>query len=259
LHEIAWKLPAAAMSFFYRRSHWADWVTTHSDGLSSARILGDRLAEAWMLNNLGMAFGLQRKEQAVGCFEQALAIYREIGDQQGQARAANNVAQACLRLCRFPEALQAARQSLAVQQQAGDRYGEGIALGNLGDACRELGRFDEAIDRLEQALVIFRELGDQHSEADSLSDLGNVYLTMGRLGDAVSCLRASLAIWRANGERHGQAATLSRLGLAQQRAGRPEEARELLSEAHFLLAELGDLGQAAEVKAGLAELTESAP
>jgi DNA-binding SARP family transcriptional activator len=259
LHEIAWKLPAAAMSFFYRRSHWADWVATHSGGLDSARILGDRLAEAWMLNNLGMAFGLQRKEQAVGCFEEALTIYREIGDQQGQARAANNVAQACLRLSRFPEALAAARRSLAVQQQAGDRYGEGIALGNLGDACRELGRFDEAIDRLEQALVIFRELGDQHSEADSLSDLGDVYLTTGRLGDALSCLHASLAIWRANGERHGQAATLSRLGLAHQRAGRPEEARELLSEAHFILAELGDLGQAAEVNAGLAELTESAP
>ncbi len=246
LHELAWKLPAAAMSFFYRRSHWADWVATHEDGLASARILGDRLAEAWMLNNLGMVFGLQRKEQTVGCFEEALAIYREIGDQPGQARAANNVAQACLRLRRFPEALEAARRSLTVQQQAADRYGEGIALGNLGDACRELGRFDEAIDRLEQALVIFRELGDQHSEADSLSDLGDVYLTMGRLDDALSCLRASLAILRANGERHGQAATLSRLGLAQKRAGRPKEARELLSEAHLILAELGDLGQAAE-------------
>src|SRR5450756_2076318 len=259
LFEIAWKLPAAAMSFFYRRSHWADWVTTHENGLDSARKLGDRLAEAWMLNNLGMVFGLQRKEQAVGCFEESLAIYREIGDQPGQARAANNVAQACLRLCRFSEALEAARRSLVVQQQVEDRYGEGIALGNLGDACRELGRFDEATNHLEQALVIFRELGDQHSEADSLSDLGDVYLTMGRLDDALSCLRASLAIWRAHGERHGQAATLSRLGLAQKRAGRPEEARELLSEAHLILTELGDLRQAAEIEAGLAELTEAAP
>ena len=259
LHEIAWKLPAAAMSFFYRRSHWADWVATHSGGLDSARILGDRLAEAWMLNNLGMVFGLQRKEESVGCFEEALAIYRAIGDQPGQARAANNVAQACLRLHRFPEALEAARRSLAVQQRARDRYGEGIALGNLGDACRELGRLGEAIDHLERALGIFRELGDQHSEADSLSDLGDVYLAMGRLDDALSCLWASLAIWRAHGERHGQAATLSRLGLAQQRAGRPQEARESLSKAHFILTELGDLRQAAEITAGLAELTEAAP
>ena len=184
MHEIAWKLPAAMMSFFYRRGHWADWVATHEGGLNSARVLGDRMAEAWMLNNLGMAFGLQRKEQAVGCFEEALAIYREIGDQPGQARAANNVAQACLRMRRFPQALEAARRSLAVQRQAGDRYGEGIALGNLGDACRALARLDEAIGHLEQALDIFRELGDEHSQADSLSDLGDVYLTVGRLDEA---------------------------------------------------------------------------
>jgi DNA-binding SARP family transcriptional activator len=257
MHEIAWQLPAALMSFFYRRSHWVDWVATHEDGLHSARALGDRMAEAWLLNNLGMAFGLQRKERAVECFEQALGIYREIGDQPGQARAANNVAQACLRLRRYPEALEAAQRSLVMQRQAGDRHGEGIALGNLGDACRELGRFDAAIGHLEQALGIFRELGDEHSEADSLSDLGDVYLTVGRLDDALSCLRASLAIWRAHGERYGQAATLGRLGLAQKRAGRRQEARELLSEAHFLLAELGDRGQAAELAAELAELTEA--
>ena len=32
LHQIAWKLPAAAMSFFYRRSHWTNWVATHQIG-----------------------------------------------------------------------------------------------------------------------------------------------------------------------------------------------------------------------------------
>ena len=82
---------------------------------------------------------------------------------------------------------------------------------------------------------------------------------MGRLDEAQGCLRASLAIWRAHGERYGQAATLGRLGLAQKRAGRLAEARELLSEAHFILAELGDLGQAAEIEAELAELTVPAP
>ena len=72
--RLAWKLPAAAMSFYYRRSHWGDWVAAHKTGLASARVLGDRLAEAWMLNNLGMAYGVQRMPEAVECFEQAMAI-----------------------------------------------------------------------------------------------------------------------------------------------------------------------------------------
>ena len=128
------------MSFFYRRSHWADWVTTHQIGLASARQAGDRLGEAWMLNNLGMAYGDQRMEESVTYFEQALALYREIGDAQGETRAANNVANAYFGLGRFGEALAAAAGSLTVQRQAGSRYGEGIALDILGCACRELGR-----------------------------------------------------------------------------------------------------------------------
>ena len=72
LHEIAWKLPAAAMSFYYRRSHWGDWVAAHQTGLDSARALGDRGAQAWMLNNLGMAYGVQHRPECVEFLEQAL-------------------------------------------------------------------------------------------------------------------------------------------------------------------------------------------
>ncbi len=95
LHEIAWKLPAAAMSFYFRRAYWGDWVATHKTGLASARVLGNRQAEAWMLNNLGMAYGRQRMPEAIECFEQALAIYRDLGDVRGESRAATNVAAMC--------------------------------------------------------------------------------------------------------------------------------------------------------------------
>src|SRR5262249_10360323 len=48
LHGMAWKIAASVMSFYFRRSHWGDWVAAHQLGLASARILGDRQAEAWM-------------------------------------------------------------------------------------------------------------------------------------------------------------------------------------------------------------------
>jgi DNA-binding SARP family transcriptional activator len=235
LHETAWKLAAAAMSFFYRRSHWADWVTTHQVGLASARRVGDRRGEAWMLNNLGMAYGVQRLGESVACFEQALALCREIGDSRGEARAANNVANAYFDLRRFDQALAMAEEALVVQRSARRRYGEGLALGIIGGACRELGRHTEAIDRLQQALDIFRELDDRDSEADSLSDLGDAYLGLDRVGDAVSCYQQSLAIQRDIGDRHGQATTLRRLARASQRCGDTGQAAELLSEALLLL------------------------
>ena len=258
VHEIAWKLPAAAMSFFYRRSHWTNWVATHQIGLSSAREAGDRLAEAWMLNNLGMAYGQQRMEESVACFEQALALYQDAGDAQGEARVATNVAKAYLDLGRFTEALAAAQRSLGIQRQVGKRYGEGIALGILGCAYRELAQYDEAIECLQRNLAIFRELGDRDAEAESLSDLGAAYLDRGWVDEATACHRQALAIQRDIGDRHGQALTLHRLGTAQRRAGNSREARELLSEALHLLEELGDHAQSAQVRANLVTFNEAA-
>jgi DNA-binding SARP family transcriptional activator len=253
LHEAAWKLAAAALSFFYRRSHWADWEATHQVGLASARQIGDRPGEAWMLNNLGMAYGVQRIPESLTCFEQALALYRELGDARGESRAATNVATAYFDLQSFDQALAMAEKALAAQRRAGKRNGEGIALGIVGGACRELGRFDEAIESLQQALAIFREVGNQSSEATSLCDLGDAYLGLDRVRDAAGCYQESLAIRRGLANRHGQAASLRRLAGASQRTGDSRRAMELLTEALRLCEELGDHAQASEVRTSLAE------
>jgi hypothetical protein len=81
--EIAWKL-AAAMSFYYRHRHRGGWAATHHIGLDYAHAR-DRQPPAWMLNYLGMAYGVQHMAEPVGCFEQALAIYRELGDERGSS------------------------------------------------------------------------------------------------------------------------------------------------------------------------------
>ena len=51
-----------------------------------------------MLNNLGMVSIQQHQDEAIGYFEQAQAIHREIGDLRGKAQAANNLANAYCRL-----------------------------------------------------------------------------------------------------------------------------------------------------------------
>jgi tetratricopeptide (TPR) repeat protein len=258
LHEFAWKLPAAAMSFYYLRSHWRDWVATHQIGLASARAIADRRGEAWMLNNLGMAYGDQRMAESVSCFEQALAIYREVGDEQGEGRAANNVALAHVELRDFEEGLAAAQRSLAIQRQSGNRYLEGIALSVLGRACRELDRYVEALGHLEAALVIFRELGQQHGEAHSLTDLGDTYICLGQFEDAIERLRESLAIRRGIGDTHGQAVTQRLLGAALDRAGNHAEAYDRLAESIRLFEGLGDEAEAAATRAALSEIMKSA-
>jgi DNA-binding SARP family transcriptional activator len=252
LHEIAWKLPAAAMSFYYRRGHWGDWVATHRAGLESAREIGDRQAQAWMLNDLGMAYGVQHMPEAVECFEQALELSGV--DSERGARAAANVAQAYVDLGRFDEAWSAAERSLAIQRQQGNRYLEGVSLGVLGRASRELGQFTDAVEQLELALTIFRELGQQYGEADCLTDLADALLCLDQVDAAIARLRESLAISREIGAVHAEAVTLQLLGHALGRSGDQGQARSQLTEALRLFEELGDRAQADEVRTALAEL-----
>jgi DNA-binding SARP family transcriptional activator len=258
LHEIAWKLPAAAMSFYYRRSHWGDWVAAHQTGLDSARAIGDRGAQAWMLNNLGMAYGVQHRPECVEFLEQALELYRAVGDLRGQARVEYNVANAWFDLGRYAEALEAAQRSVAIQQEIGNRYVEGLALGTVGCAYRELGQFGDAVAHFQRALAIFRDLGDLDSEADSLSDLGDTYLGMHQVDEAIACLQDSLAIRLSIEDRAGQAATLRRLGNAQRDAGDLRLARGFLAEALRLNEDLGDDAKVAEIRAALSEIADAA-
>ncbi len=241
------------MSFYYRRrSHWSDWVATHQIGLESARAIGDRQAQAWMLNHLGIAYGIQHMPEAVGCFEQALAMSSD-GDERG-ARAAANVAQAYVDLGRFDEAWSAAQRSLAIQRQQGNRYLEGVTQGILGRASQELGRFTEAVGHLELAIAIFRELGQQYGEADSLTDLADALLCLDQVDSAIARLHESLAIGRKIGDMHGEAATLRLLGHALSRAGDHGQARGRLTESLRLFEELGDQARAADVRNDLAAL-----
>jgi tetratricopeptide (TPR) repeat protein/DNA-binding XRE family transcriptional regulator len=257
LHEIAWKLAAAAMSFYYRRSHLGDWLATHQIALASARTLADRRAEACTLNNLGMVYGVQHMEEAIACFEQALALSRETGETLRATRAANNLANTYLELGRFEQARQAAEHALELDRRSGDRFGEGLALDILGCACRKLGRYRDAVGNLQQSLAIFRDLDSHAPAADALSELGETYLILGETAAAIACLRESAVIYRDVGDRLFQAITLQRLGHSQRLAGDIGQARRLFTEALQLCDELGETKRAAEARVDLASLADA--
>jgi tetratricopeptide (TPR) repeat protein len=251
LHEIAWKLPAASMSFFYRRSHLADWTSTHQIGLASARKLAEKRAEAWMLNSLGIALYEQRLGDAVDCLERALAIRQEIGDRDGEARTANNLGAAYEHLGQLEQAVDTLQRSLIIQREIGHRFGEGIALAALGEAYRRQGHTDRAIECMNKAQAIFHEVGEPSPMGSSLNDLAQAYLDLSRTDDAINALRKALEIHRAMGDRHDEADGLKRLGAAQLQADRPREAREAWTRAYKIFGELGDQEQRAEVRARL--------
>jgi DNA-binding SARP family transcriptional activator len=249
LHEIAWRLPAPMFSVLSRRGNWADLVTMNRIALASARQAGNRQGEAWVLNTLGLALGVIRDSESIGCLEQSLAIRREIGDRRGETQTANNLADAYEALGRGKDAVDLLRRALELNRKVGDRYGEAVALSNLGAALLHLDRAEEAIDFLRQSRDIFAEIGYPDGAGYALHSLGRCYLSLGRDADALDCLQQALASHQAAGNRNRQAVTLRALGLAQSRNGQPAQAWASWNHAAEIFDHLGDRVQAAEVRA----------
>jgi DNA-binding SARP family transcriptional activator len=251
MHDIGWKLPVAAMVCFDLLGYRTEWITTHRIGLASARELGDRRGEVWVLNNLGMVLSQQRDNAAIGYFEQAMAIHQETGDLQGEAQATVNLAFHYRLLDRHEESAAALLDALRLNRQVGHRYGEAIALCNLGEAYLELGRHDDAVARSQEALKVIGEIGSARLEGYALYNLGRVDLEQGHAAPAAGRLGRALELHHSAGDRYGEAQDLQYLGAAHARQDHLAPARQAWARAHAIFESLGEDARAAEISADL--------
>jgi DNA-binding SARP family transcriptional activator/tetratricopeptide (TPR) repeat protein len=254
LHDVAWKLPVAAMACFDRHGFREEWLTTHRVALASARSAGDRPGEAWVLNNIGMVLADQQADGALECLEQALAIRRELGDRLGQARTANNIAFFYIEEGMYEQAMPALTDALELQRAVGRRDGEGVALCNLGEANLELGRYTDAVSYLQEALPVAQEAGLTRLEGYVLRHLGRARLDQGQVPESLALLERALAIHSAEGDKYGQARDLDLLGSARIRAEHRAGARQAWQEAARLFEGLGEDKQVEKLLSRLAEL-----
>ena len=115
-----------------------------------------------------------RWQEAFKKLEQALILYREIGDRQGEGRTLIGFGAIADNLGQYPQALDYYEQSLVISREIGDRAVEGLILNNIGGVYDKLGQYPEALDYCEQSLVISREIEDRAFEGLTLNNIGEV-------------------------------------------------------------------------------------
>jgi tetratricopeptide (TPR) repeat protein len=236
-----WKLPAGSFNYLHLRKRWSLWVASHEVGVEGARRAEDAYGEAWVLNNLAIAYReLRRVEEAKAAFTEALAIRTGIGDRVGQAWTLTGVGFVGFDQSQFDVAAEHFGHALDIFREVGDRHGEGIALANVGDAYRALHDYDRAVRALEQALDLFQDMEDRYGEGYTLVKLGDTYSELKRPAEALNFLQRTLEIRRELGDRWGEGETLHKQALALNDSGQPEQARECLRAAVAIFDELGD-------------------
>jgi tetratricopeptide (TPR) repeat protein len=135
--------------------------------------VADQRAEAQALYNLGRACGERgRVHEAVGHYEQALAVSRAIGARDGEAVTLNGLGGMLARLRHFEQAADSWEQSVALRRELGDRYGEGRTAENLATAYLATRQWERAVERFIDAAAAMRDVGET-GEADRLDQLAD--------------------------------------------------------------------------------------
>jgi tetratricopeptide (TPR) repeat protein len=242
-------------SYLDNGGHPADAFTVHTEAQHAARRLGDGIAEATALTNLGVVcWQLGRHPEAIGHLSRALALFRELGDGRGEARTLGNLGVVHSAAGQGEMAATYQQQALDRFVQLGDRLGEANTLTNLGSVHVRLGRPAPAVEQNSRALAIFRDLRHLGGEATALNNLGDAQTLLGGFAEAVGHYEQALAIFRDLGERYGETCVLNGLGHALAGQDKREDAIARLREALSLAEDIDKPEEQARARTALARL-----
>jgi CHAT domain-containing protein/Flp pilus assembly protein TadD len=225
----------------FQISQFTAALQSWQQALQIYREIKDRQGEGAALGNLGIAYrNLGDYKKAIEYHQQFLAIAREIKDRNSEGKALGNLGNAYLSLGDYPKAIEYYQQTLAIAREIKDRESEGKALGNLGVAYYSLGDYPKAIEYQQQWLAIAREIKDRQGEGAALGSLGNAYLSLGDYPKAIEYQQQWLAIAREIKDRRSEGKALGNLGLAYYSLGDYPKAIEYLQQLLAIAREIKD-------------------
>ncbi|MEU6146116.1 tetratricopeptide repeat protein [Streptomyces sp. NPDC047081] len=171
-HAVNLALHLMEYSLNWRR-YFDDWIIISSAAHEAAGRLGDRTAEASILNSLG--FALRRRErmaEAMDAHLRARELWETSQSPGSVASAWHNIGQARHELGQLPEAAEALSLALDLHRASGHVAGEAAALISLGSVREQAGQLTEAIDAYTRSRDLHHALGDLAGEALAWSFLG---------------------------------------------------------------------------------------
>jgi CHAT domain-containing protein/Tfp pilus assembly protein PilF len=205
------------------------------------RKVGNRNGEALALNDIGRAYGdLRRPQKALEVFNQALPLWREAGNRRGEALTLNNMGRVYSDLGQEQQALELFNQALPIWREAGNHHGEASTLNAMGRVYSDMGQEQKALELFNQALPYWREAADRNGEALTLDNLGRVYAGLGQSQKALDFYNQALPIWRTTGNRHGEASTLNSIGRVYADMGKLQSGLEFYNQALPAWRDVGD-------------------
>lgn len=191
--EVGLRLASLLAGYWLLRGHHREgraWL-----GRLLARAPAPTAARALALDRAGfLAVRQNDYVAATPLLEEALALWRELGDQAGLARTLLSFGVVAHHERDFARAEAMLQESLGLSREIGNTRGVEMALHYLGDLALDRGEHVVAVSRYEQSLALARQHGNNHGIAYALRGLGHVARARGDYVRARRLIRESLAL-----------------------------------------------------------------
>jgi eukaryotic-like serine/threonine-protein kinase len=151
--------------------------------------------KATSLHLMAVAYRMLNKPQEVLRNEQdAITIWRQIGQKRGLAFSLNEIANAQASLGKYKEAADDFDEALSIRREIGDKRGLGDTLIDLGNFYDDRNDHDQALKNYKEALQLQRDLGNESMQAICLNNIGSVYSEKGQYEDALTYFQEALQL-----------------------------------------------------------------
>jgi len=129
---------------------------------------------------------LSKPEEGLRNEEQALQVWRQIGQKRGLALSLNEMGRCQVLLGKTKDATANFQEALQIRREIGDTRGLGDTLLDLGNLSDDRGDHDQALKLYKEALDLERDIGNENLQASCLNNIGNVYFERNRFDDALT-------------------------------------------------------------------------
>jgi eukaryotic-like serine/threonine-protein kinase len=126
--------------------------------------------------------------------QEALVIWRHIGQKRGLAFSLNELARAQASLGDSKDALSNFQEALQIRREIGDKRGLGDTLLDIGNFHDDRGDHDEALKMYKEALELERDIGNESLQAICLNNIGSVYSEKSQFDDALTYFQQALQL-----------------------------------------------------------------